>query len=149
MKFLAFCSLLLLGSASLAADSENIWYQYSSGLGADGYDVTSYFEESATEPERGLAKYSAEYDGLVWHFASAKNRDQFLAQPETYIPQYGGHCAYAAAKQSQAYGDPLAWTVKEKKLYFNFNNRVKQRWESSADRFIRIGDQYWTKLSRR
>lgn len=138
--------LLLFALAGYLSASENTWYQYQSGLGADGYDLVSYFNNSSggRRPQKGLANYSAKYDGITWHFANAENRAKFLANPTQYLPQYGGHCAYAAAKQSLAYGDPIAWTIEDNKLYFNYNQRIKKKWESTIDLFITKGDQYWS-----
>ena len=65
-------------------------------LAVGGFDPVAYFTQS--EAVAGSKDITAEWDGATWRFASAENRDTFLANPEAYAPQYGGYCAYAAAQ---------------------------------------------------
>ena len=76
-----------------------------SGVFLDGYDVVSYFslEQNAVGAEqpaavKGNKAITAEYNGAVWAFSSEENREMFLKSPETYAPQYDGHCAFGVAK---------------------------------------------------
>ena len=117
------------------------WYEYESGIGADGYDVVAYFSEE--KAVRGAKEFAAEYDGQTWHFSTAKNRNLFAAAPEKYAPQYGGYCAYAASLQAQAFGDPEVWTVHNKKLYFNYNTPTRAKWEVGVNGRITKSDVYW------
>jgi len=65
------------------------------GLAIRGHDPVAYFTEG--RPVRGSAEHVAEWNGATWQFASAQNRDAFLADPEAYAPQFGGFCAWAVA----------------------------------------------------
>ena len=121
------------------------WYAYSSGLGADGYDLVSYFD--ADGPRLGKQQYSTHYSGVTWHFGSQAKLDKFHANPDQYTPEYGGHCAYAAAKNALAYGDPKQWTIHQGKLYFNYNLGVRQKWQSKAGDYIAKGDRNWPRLA--
>jgi len=60
-----------------------------------GYD-TVYSTEG--KPTKGDTKFTANRKGARWRFASAENRDKFLAAPDRYAPQYGGYCAWAVAQ---------------------------------------------------
>jgi hypothetical protein len=42
------------------------------------------------------------HGGVTYRFASAANRAAFLAEPGTYLPQYGGYCAYGMARGYKA-----------------------------------------------
>lgn len=128
--------------AETAPEPAFVWYEYESGIGADGYDVVAYFGEDA-KAARGNAEIFAEYDGQTWYFVSAENRDAFAAAPEKYAPQYGGFCAYAASLNAQAFGDPLVWTVHNGKLYFNYNAPTRAKWETGVNGRITKADVYW------
>ena len=153
MKQAAFTTLIItMLSAVTAATADDAklevvesWYEYDSGLGADGYDVVAYFGKDGAEGEavRGDARYAAEYDGQTWHFVNDDNRQKFVAEPSKYTPEYGGHCAYAAAHKAKAFGDPEAWTVHNGKLYFNYSQPVRIRWEVGINGHITRGDVYW------
>lgn len=140
----AWLSLLLLLVFASTAQAETVWYTYSSGLGADGYDLVSYFDADA--PQEGKRQYSTNYGGATWRFSSKANLTKFRANPDKYTPEYGGHCAYAAAKNALAYGDPEQWTIHQGKLYFNYSRRVRRNWESKVSDYIAKGDKNWPGL---
>ena len=145
-KILACLWLLAFAPFAAAAEDIFVWHKYDSGLGADGYDVAAYFDGGGAV--RGDPQFSAEYGGLSWHFTNAARRDKFLANPEKYAPQYGGHCAYAASLNAQAFGSPEEWTVHNGKLYFNYSAPVRARWEIGASERIVKGDAYWREVAR-
>ncbi len=64
------------------------------GIGVGGYDLVSYHEDG---PQLGSSAHQARHDGLAYHFVSAEHRDRFQANPERYLPRYGGWCALTIA----------------------------------------------------
>jgi YHS domain-containing protein len=114
------------------------------GVALGGYDAVSYF--SGSEPAMGDAAITAPFGGATYRFASAANRDAFMKSPEKYTPQYGGFCAYAAAKGALAPGDPLAWTVVNDKLYINLSPAIKQTWAKDIPGNIAKADANWPTL---
>ncbi len=108
-----------------------------------GYDAVSFF---AGQPVKGRADTSVRHKGAVWLFASEKNRAAFLAEPERYEPQYGGHCAWAAAQGERAPGDPEYWRIVDGRLYLNYSAKVQRDWEVDIPEFIRKADARWPKL---
>jgi YHS domain-containing protein len=84
------------------------------GVGAGGYDPVAYFTDGKAVP--GSEQFTASHEGVSYRFASPAHRDLFAADPERYLPRYGGYCAYAAAKGALAPTDPQAFTVKDGKL---------------------------------
>lgn len=106
-----------------------------------GTDPVAYFTESAAT--EGSADFAYDWNGATWHFASAENRDLFSADPEKYAPQYGGHCAWAAAQGKVAPVDPTAWSVIDGKLYLNYDANVQKRWEKDIPGFIADADAKW------
>lgn len=106
-----------------------------------GHDPVAYFK--AGKPVEGQADFELTYKGAKWLFASAENRDLFKADPQSYAPQYGGHCAYAASRGYIADADPVAWRIYNGKLYLNYNLQVKRLWENDVDGNIVKGDANW------
>ena len=106
-----------------------------------GADPVAYFTES--NAVTGSDEFAYEWNGATWHFASAENRDLFSADPEKYAPQYGGHCAWAAAQGKVAPIDPTAWSVVDGKLYLNFDDKIQTRWEKDIPGFIADADEKW------
>ena len=135
--------LLLLLGVSLGAAAEKRYAP--EGIGAGGYDPVAYFTDG--KAMRGSEQMTAEHGGVTYRFASAEHRALFQAAPETYLPQYGGFCAYAAAKGALAPTDPEAFTVLGGKLYLNYSQDVRKRWLPRAGEYIRAADEKWPGLS--
>ena len=111
-----------------------------------GYDAVAYFTEKVAKP--GDPSNKLNWNGVDWYFTSAENMKLFAASPEKYAPQYGGHCAFAAAKGAVAPGDPEAWTVFKDKLYINLSPAVKEEWSQDIPGYIVQADKNWPNLSK-
>ena len=135
--------LLLLLGVSLGAAAEKRYAP--EGIGAGGYDPVAYFTDG--KAVEGSEQMTAEHGGVTYRFASAEHRALFQAAPEAYLPQYGGFCAYAAAKGALAPTDPEAFTVLGGKLYLNYSQDVRERWLARAGAYIRAADEKWPGLS--
>jgi YHS domain-containing protein len=114
------------------------------GAAIHGYDPVAYFTEE--QAVRGNSEFSAEHQGATWHFASAANRDRFVADPGRYAPQYGGYCAWAVANNYTASIDPDAWTIRDGKLYLNYSKIVRARWALDKAGNIAAADGNWLGL---
>ncbi len=107
-----------------------------------GYDSVSYFTEN--KAVKGNKKYMFHYQDATWLFSSAKNRDVFMGNPQKYAPQYGGHCAWREAQDGvEVYGNPKIWTVRDNKLYLNYNKEVNNLWAKDIPGFIKKANTFW------
>jgi len=99
--------------------AQSIDYNTKKGFAAEGYDVVAYFENEAV---KGESNYETTYDGVKYKFASQEHLDMFNNDPETYIPQYGGYCAYAMGESGKKVGiDPKTFEIRDGKLYLFYN----------------------------
>ncbi|OEE13217.1 YHS domain-containing (seleno)protein [Vibrio cyclitrophicus] len=143
MRKLLTMVLLLVSLYVFAADE--IYTGFFSSKALDGYDTVAYF--TSGKPVEGSQKFSTEYKGADWYFSSEKNLTLFVNNPEKYAPQYGGYCAWAvSAKSDFAPGDPHQWTIVDNKLYLNYDQEIKQRWEQDQAQHIQQADKVWPKL---
>lgn len=114
------------------------------GLAMRGYDPVAYFTEK--KPTHGNFAITTLYNDAVYRFASEENKKTFLADPEAYLPQYGGYCAFGLAQGVKVDGDPELWKVVDNKLYLNLAPPVQKRWESDIPGFIKGANMKWTEL---
>jgi len=141
---LAFTSTCLFAACTAEAKSADpIYTSWLNNDAVGGYDVVSYY---AGKPLEGSDKYSFEYQGAVWKFSTQANLDLFKTNPDAFIPQYGGYCAWAVANGKLAKGAPEHWHVRDGKLYLNYNGRIQDKWESDIPGFIAQGDANWPDL---
>lgn len=115
------------------------------GVALRGTDVVAYFTEGRVL--RGRAEHAAEWDGARWLFASAAHHARFLANPAGHAPAYGGFCAWAVSQGYTAPTDPAAWRIVEGRLFLNYDQNIKRRWERDIPGFIALGDAHWPRLS--
>ncbi|MDX1558936.1 MAG: YHS domain-containing (seleno)protein [Marinobacter sp.] len=138
---LVFITFALCFAAGTWASEPPIYTGLLSNTGAGGYDTVSYFETG--KPTKGSSEYTAEHQGVTWRFANAQNLARFEASPERFVPAYGGYCAWAVAQGYLAKGDPQHWTIRDGRLYLNYNQSVQDRWLKDPEGFIRQANANW------
>ena len=120
---------------------------FSTDKGAiSGYDPVAYFTDG--KAVEGKKDISFVWKGEPWHFTSTKNLEMFKSNPEKYVPQFGGYCAYGVADGHKAKTDPQAWTVVDGKLYLNYNKDVQQLWKKDQKNFIIKANENWTEVKK-
>lgn len=143
MKHKIFILLTLVFTAFAApafADEDPIYTSWQNNLAIEGYDVVSFYSGVPLEGNEDLAY---EFKGADWWFSTQANLDLFRTNPNAFVPQYGGYCAWAVAKDKLAKGDPEYWYVEDGKLYLNFNKRIKKKWSRDIPGFIKKADANW------
>lgn len=143
LRRIVILSALLSPAAAVAGEA----YVDSTRFAVSGYDVVAYFERPADQGGvRGSRAHTASYNGATYAFASAANRDRFVAEPARYVPQFDGHCAWAAGQGYKAPGSPNVWRVVDGKLYLNYSREVGRRWANGTSAQIKAGEANWRKL---
>ena len=106
--------LVLAGTGSAPAVEYNTGYF--GRVAIEGFDPVAYFTEG--KAHKGSPDISTEWDGVIWQFASAENRDLFVKDPTAYAPQFGGLCT-----EGVAFGEitvnlvPESFAIVDGKLY--------------------------------
>jgi YHS domain-containing protein len=116
----------------------------SEGVAAGGADVVAYHDLGEGEPAvMGSAENSVRWQGATWLFSSSENAGKFEENPERYAPQYGGYCAYAMADGKTVKIDPDSWSIRDGKLYLNYDAGVQKKWLAKVSDYIRRADDKW------
>lgn len=125
-------------------------YVDKTGFAVSGYDVVSYFDLPQSEvgqpqqaPLPGNASITAEYNGAQFAFATEANRDRFLADPASFVPQYDGHCAYGVAQGGKVPANPTLWRIIDGKLYLNITKNVVGFWEEDIPGNLKKSTGNW------
>ena len=127
--------------APMAAHAGSAVHGAREGPALGGFDAVAYFADGAPKP--GDARYSHEWNGATWRFASAEHRDLFKAEPARYAPQYGGYCAYAMSNGAFSPGDARRWRIEDGKLYLNANVFAQGLWQSNIPKRVLEADGHW------
>jgi hypothetical protein len=115
-----FVTVMLLGGPAIGQNVVNTGLF--GGVAIEGYDPVAYFTEG--EAMKGSEEFAYDWVGTPWHFANAKHRDMFAADPTSYAPQFGGYCTLGVGLNGHAAEniDPeRAWRIIDDKLYFVYD----------------------------
>ena len=140
-KILVTTLAMIAVSGMAHAAKDEIYTTFLSSAGAGGYDTVAYFTEG--KPVKGNSDFTTEYKDAEWFFSSQANLDAFLSDPDRYVPQYGGYCAWAVSQGYTASGDPLQWSVVDDRLFLNYDASVQATWNADRANFIKQADKNW------
>ena len=142
------CFLAAVFAISLVAFSawagELVNVAGASGIALDGYDPVAFFTDH--KPMNGDPAIKSSYKGATYFFSSKEHKAKFDADPEMYVPQFGGYCAYGAALGSLFPIDIKTWQVKENKLYLNLNPAIAKEFNKDFKGNIAKADKNWPGL---
>lgn len=136
-----FC-FLFLSAPAIFAQKTDVFVTSDGAI--KGYDPVAYFKEN--KPVKGDQKFSTDFNGVKWVFSSQENLDAFKMNPEKYVPQFGGFCAYGTAEGHKSPTSPEAFTIVDDKLYLNYNMKVKDLWNVKQKENIEKANKNWETL---
>lgn len=109
--------------------SERISADPRTGIAIDGFDPVAYFVDGAARA--GKAEFETWWQGAVWRFVNAANRDAFVADPVLFAPAFGGHDAEAVARGAVAAADPRLFLIVADRLYLFRTDEARQRFQDA------------------
>jgi len=124
-----------------AGMTERIVVDPQSGLAMNGLDPVSYFTDAT--PQFGRPDQEARHAGVIWRFRNEGNKAAFMADPEIYMPRYGGYDPVALGRGLAVAGNPLIWTMAGERLYFFYNEAARDRFVADPADAILHADNKW------
>jgi len=115
-----------------------------SGVALAGFDPVSFFRSET--PLNGSPMIRGEHAGAIYLFASDRNRDRFLADPDRYAPQYGGFCAYGVSINILLPADITTAQVRNGKLYLNVNADILEKFNADFEGSVSRANMNWAGL---
>ena len=110
-------------------------------IAINGYDAVAY--HTAGRAMQGSPKIMYEWKEADWFFISEEHRQLFVEDPERYVPQYGGYCAFAVSTGFTADTDPETFEIIEGKLYLFNSPSVREQWMSDVQANREVCDKKW------
>ena len=136
-----YLSLLLVSSSPHLAFAKDYT---TSTTAAGGYDVVAYFKEG--KARRGSGNHVSKFRGQTYLFASEQNRIRFENSPQSFVPAFGGYCAYGVSVGKKFVGDPELWKIVNSKLYLNLNPEIQQKWSEDIPGNIVKAEEHWRSI---
>jgi len=143
----AFFLLLAVPMPASAGDMSPI-ATTSNGIAIQGYDTVAYFTEG--KAIKGSSLYEYDWADAKWWFASSAHREMFAADPDRYMPQFGGFCSGAVTIGMTVPANPEAWAIVDGKLYMVAGSEVDiAEWQAAAAENIKQGNKQWPMIRTR
>lgn len=124
---------------------------YTVPLGLAGYSPVSYIENNRAEP--GSPLFSLEHEGVTYFFVSPNQMKAFRADPDRYLPAYGGYCAFGCSLDSKFVPDPTSFRVINGRTHLFLKSAEVDAvtlWNEADPAEVRAkADAFWTKQSGR
>ncbi|TJY36027.1 YHS domain-containing (seleno)protein [Pontimicrobium aquaticum] len=122
-----------------------------SNIALQGYSPVSYLDLGIAQ--KGLKQYKSEHKKITYYFTSAEQKAAFEKNPERYIPQYGGFCAFGVYAGAKFRPDPNKFIVKDGKYFlylYNLELDAQQLWlaENNHNKLVSVANKNWSKLSK-
>lgn len=113
-------------------------------LGLHGVDAVALTRHH--DVAEGSARHTVVTDGVAYYFASAESARQFEDDPDRYLPQYGGFCAYAVAVGRKFDGDPRYADIVDDKLYLFVNEEIFVKYKQDRENILRKAEATWPSI---
>ena len=138
----SIAALLLLAESTFAGNLVNV--SGASKAAVNGFDPVAFFTDS--KPVNGSPFITAEHQGATYYFATEEHKKLFAANPEKYVPQFGGFCAFGVAEGKLFPVDISTWQVRDGKLYLNLNPDVLKAFNADLKGKLAKATQNWSGL---
>ena len=117
------------------------------GLAIGGFDPVAYFVDA--KPMLGRAELELRFAGAIWRFRNEGNRAAFAADPEVYMPRFGGYDPVAVARGASAPGHPELWLIDRQRLYLFYSaGRPRRPSSDDRERAIDAAERRWPEVLR-
>jgi YHS domain-containing protein len=116
------------------------------GIALHGFDPVAYFTQN--KAVLGKPQLTATHHGVTYEFASKEDQTAFQANPEKYVPQFGGFCAFATSVGVKADADPHEFVVSGGKLYVNNSEQAQTLFQKDVPGNIQKADHNWPDVAK-
>jgi len=147
LAILISAAALLVNNPAFAADEYNTSTGITTAgvpLGLHGFDPVALISYNAVA--EGEAEYTVVHEDVAYYFASKQSADRFSTDPASFLPQFGGFCAYAVAKGRKFDGDPQFADIVDGKLYLFVNAAVFAIYRKDPQKWITAAHKMWPKI---
>lgn len=142
-------AIIVLIATSITAQDKKANNIDNSNIALQGYSPVSYLDLGLAQ--LGNKNYKSAYKKVTYYFTSEDQKKTFDKNPEKYLPQYGGFCAFGVYAGAKFRVDPNKFIVEDGKYYLYLNDvelDAQQLWmaENNHSKLKNKADKNWNKL---
>jgi hypothetical protein len=133
-------------NGSIAATTERLVVDWHTGLAIGGFDPVAFFTDG--RPVAGKADFELRYAGAIWRFRNVGNREAFAAQPDIYVPKFGGYDPIGVIRGVAVAGNPNVWLISGERLYLFYDRGRLEKFVGDPDRLSAEAERKWPDVER-
>ena len=146
-KMISMVSAALVVATLIAPSARASDVNQTDGLALRGFDPVAYFTQK--KAVKGDPQWTVMHHDVTYEFASQEDQTAFQADPDKYVPQYGGFCALATSVGVKADADPKEFVVRDGKLFVNNNPKAQSLFQQDVEGNIKKADHNWPDVAKR
>lgn len=166
MKFYLTFFLICCFGLTYAQDESATFYNAEAGVynvdknnvAVSGYDLVEYHQSHTAI--RGSEEFELIHDGVKYHFMDEQNLTTFEANPDEYLPEFGGYCAYGLGMKEDSDGnkpgkypvDPKSFKIVNGKLYLFYDGPTfdaLEYWNKNEQELLEVANKNWGLIHKR
>ena len=143
---LALGVALMAGYAPVlrAATTERIVVDRHTGLAIYGVDPVAYFTDRRVVV--GRPEFEYRHAGAIWRFGNEGNLGAFKADPDVYMPRFGGYDPVGIGRGVPTGGFPGLWAVFEQRLYLFYTVEARRTFLANPASVIAAAVARWAEV---
>ena len=130
--------------APRAATTERIVVDRHTGLALYGVDPVAYFTDNRMIV--GRAEFEYRHAGATWRFHNEGNLAAFRADPDVYMPRFGGYDPVGIARGVPTAGFGQLWAVFEQRLYLFYTAEARRTFTANPAAVIAAAAARWAEV---
>jgi YHS domain-containing protein len=136
-----------IGSHQTSRAFTNGFNVSSNGIAIEGYCPVCYL--AVNRAVKGTPRFSQDYNGITYWFVNENARQAFLANPEQFLPAYGGWCATGVAIGQRLPVDPESFKIVDGRIMLFLKNakvNALDLWNQDESGNLAKAETNWKKL---
>jgi YHS domain-containing protein len=114
------------------------------GVALRHHDAVGYVNDQAVV--EGRSTFVSTHGGATYWFASAAHKASFDADPATFVPRFGGYCAFAAAQNRLSDVDPDQYEIQAGHLLLFASASFHAQFDKDPSANLIAADENWPGL---
>jgi len=110
------------------------------GLALRGFDAVALHDGRVAA---GFEQFSVTHEGAKWRFENAEALAKFRADPQLYLPAFGGFCSFAMSRGFTATADPHAHHRVGDELFVFDSPDFRDQWVSELPASLEKSRHNW------
>jgi hypothetical protein len=149
LPFWVMAAMLLGGCTAMTAQNPPGSWRPVNAVAVDGesrlmlggHDVVAYW--TLGRHAMGSAQFQSTHENVTFRFMSAQHKALFDAEPQKYLPQFGGYCTNGIVYGIPWGGDADSWRIDNGRLFIFGGAGSKAAFELDLAGNTALADRYW------